>query len=142
MKASPRFLSLLHSVDIGWPNLMLTAPLFFLDAQGRQWRVPATFICDLASVPWWARWLVPRAGRHNRAAVLHDWLFYLRSHRRETVSRWEADNLMLQAMRADGVRFTRRGLIRAALLLGSWWPWYFGRPCHLNPNLESPPPLP
>lgn len=138
MKYGPHFLSLLHSVGIGWPYIMLTAALVYVDRRNRRWHVPVGFVSDLASVPWFGRWLVPRAGRHNRAAVLHDWLFYLRGHGRAPCSRWEADNLMLEAMRVDRVRFTRRWLIRFALLLGSWWPWYFGRPCDRNPHLEPP----
>jgi hypothetical protein len=122
----PVFLNLLHKLDIGWPNIMLMSELRFLDRDGRLWTVPEGFVCDLASVPWFGRWLVPRAGRHNRAAVLHDWLFYLRARGELQLTRNQADGLMMQAMRADGVRPTRRALIRSALFAGSWWPWHFG----------------
>jgi hypothetical protein len=126
----------LYSVDVGWPHLMLTLPLGFVDRRGRLWEAPADFVSDLASVPWFARWLVPRAGRHNRAAVIHDWLFHLRELRQLEISRWEVDSIMNQAMKADKVRPTRRWLIRMALFAGSWVPWYFGKPNPLNLHLR------
>jgi len=122
----PRFLNLLHKADIGWPQIMLLTDLLFKDRDGRVWRVPKGFVCDQASVPFGLRWLVPKAGKFNRAVVLHDWLFYLHLTGQLDMTRSEVDSLMHQAMIADGVRFTQRWLIRAGLFAGSWIPWYFG----------------
>src|SRR5690242_3006060 len=36
--------------------------------------VPVDFLTDLASVPRWLTWLVPRYGEYTRAAVIHDCL--------------------------------------------------------------------
>jgi hypothetical protein len=130
-----RFLSLLQSVDIGWPEIMLLRPLAYEDDDGTRHEVPAGFISDLASVPLGLRRIIPRAGRHNRAAVLHDWLYHMRSMRRLDMARAHADDIMLRAMRADKVPLPRRHLIRAALAVGSWWPWYFGKPDPRNIDL-------
>lgn len=40
-----------------------------------RWVVPAGFVTDFASIPWWARWALSPTGKHNRAAVLHDFLY-------------------------------------------------------------------
>lgn len=37
--------------------------------------VPESYITDLASIPWFARWLVDRNGNHNQPAVGHDILY-------------------------------------------------------------------
>ena len=39
--------------------------------------VPAGFVSDFASVPWWARWLLPADGPWTPAAVVHDYLCVL-----------------------------------------------------------------
>lgn len=36
--------------------------------------VPVGFRTDLASVPWWIRWLLPPNGKYGKAAVIHDYL--------------------------------------------------------------------
>ena len=73
--------------------------------------VPAGFTTDFESVPWWAQWLLPRAGRIVRSAVIHD----------ELVSRkglsHEANRLMVDAMRLEGLQDGRRYLIGSALWL-------------------------
>lgn len=40
-----------------------------------RWVIPAGFITDFASIPRIFTPLLPRTGRHNRAAVLHDYLY-------------------------------------------------------------------
>jgi len=116
----PHFTNLLYTVDIGWPHVMLTRPLIFIDADGGAWKISSEFVSDLASIPFGLRWLIPRAGRHNRAAVLHDWLFTVRP---PDLTLSQINTLMYQAMKADRVRLTRRLAIRAGLAAGSWLPW-------------------
>lgn len=36
--------------------------------------VPVGYRTDLASVPWWIRWLLPPNGKYGKAAVIHDYL--------------------------------------------------------------------
>lgn len=67
--------------------------------------VPAGFMTDLASVPWFARWYVSRDGDHTKAAIVHDWLYAFASARTwPDVSRLDADLVFLEALRALGVR--------------------------------------
>jgi Protein of unknown function (DUF1353) len=42
---------------------------------GLQVHVPKTYACDMASVPVFIRWLIPRFGAHDAPAILHDWLY-------------------------------------------------------------------
>lgn len=52
---------------------VLTGPLTYRGARDT-FTVPAGFTTDLASVPRPFTWLVPVAGIHNRAAIVHDFL--------------------------------------------------------------------
>lgn len=45
-----------------------------------RWVVPAGFRTDFASIPRWAQPLLSRTGKHNRAAVLHDYLHRVAVH--------------------------------------------------------------
>ena len=67
--------------------------------------VPAGFVTDLASVPWFARWYVSRDGNHTRAAVIHDYLYARASEASfPGISRRTADRVFLEALRACGLR--------------------------------------
>lgn len=70
--------------------------------------VPRGFITDYASVPWFGRWLIPKIGRYNRAAVLHDYLWSTAKHK---VYREWINQLFYQAMKADKVVWWKRKLI-------------------------------
>lgn len=50
----------------------LTAPLTWTGSKGDAVTVPAGFLSDLASVPRMFRALIDVAGRHDRAAIVHD----------------------------------------------------------------------
>lgn len=56
--------------DVRW---CLAGPLVY---RGRHdvITVPAGFVTDFATVPWWVQSLIPRTGAWTLAAVLHDWL--------------------------------------------------------------------
>jgi hypothetical protein len=58
---------------------------------------------DFASIPRGFRWLIARAGRHSKPAVLHDWLC-----KRHIVPRKKADALFLEAMKRAKVGKLRR----------------------------------
>jgi hypothetical protein len=67
-------------------------------------KVPAGFPTDLASVPFWLRWLVSQAGNWNRAAIIHDYLY---ANRGVTVcgkilTRKQADRIFLDVAIVDG----------------------------------------
>ena len=73
--------------------------------------MPLDFVTDLATVPRLPlAWLIA-GGVANRAAVLHDWL-YFRRYRRQ----W-ADAVFYAAMREEGVSLWRRWIMWASVRL-------------------------
>jgi hypothetical protein len=75
--------------------------------QGILIEVGEGFPTDLATIPW-PLIAVPgaaRYGNHNRAAVIHDYLYFMRGQVGQGVqmSRAEADRLFLDIMLEDGV---------------------------------------
>lgn len=78
--------------------------------------VPAGFRTDFASVPHALTWLVPRTGRHNRAAVLHDYLVRTPS----LVSRKDADGIFRRVLRELDVDPVRRWLMYAGVRVAAW----------------------
>lgn len=92
--------------------------------------VPVGFMTDLASVPRPLTGVIQRSGCWNRAVILHDWAFYwggrLPELAREGVApmtRAEADRLMLDVMREDGVGWFYRNSMYAAVRA---WPGNWG----------------
>lgn len=47
--------------------------------------VPAGFVTDLASIPWFARPFIPISGRIAKPALLHDWLLVTNDPRAASV---------------------------------------------------------
>src|SRR6185437_8718655 len=79
--------------------------------------VPAGFTTDLASIPWWLRWLYnPADPRYAKAVVLHDWLLV-----DPAISRLEAAAVFYEALCASGVSNWRA----VPMALGVWaWTAY------------------
>jgi hypothetical protein len=81
------------------------------------------FETDLASIPFFATWLVPRDGKNTPAALLHDALVRDRADRRTVkgplISRHEADRVFRRAMQELEVPPVRRALMWAAVNLGT-----------------------
>jgi|CXWL01.1.fsa_nt_gi hypothetical protein len=98
----------------------LTKPFAYCDARsGATIIVPAnlaSFTSDLASVPIFAAWLVPRDGIHAPAAILHDALVQSQTSPVEPI-RERSDDIFREAMRALGVRLLRRWMMWAAVSL-------------------------
>ena len=80
--------------------------------------VPPRFLTDLASVPRLMTWLVPIAGVHDRAAIVHDWLCTsLADYRRypaaypdPPASARDTDGIFRRILRELGVPLVRRWL--------------------------------
>jgi hypothetical protein len=77
--------------------------------------VPAGFPTDFASVPRPFWWFVPRAGRHTKAAVLHDFLCRRGDHLDPAIHRSDADGIFRRTMREGGVDLLRRWIMWAAV---------------------------
>lgn len=74
--------------------------------------VPAGFRCDFASIPkvFWSLGFTP-LGRHQWAAVLHDWLYGIgvrETGHRDFGTRIAADRAFLRQMKRDGVGWRSR----------------------------------
>jgi Protein of unknown function (DUF1353) len=72
--------------------------------------VPAGFLTDFASVPWWAQWFLPKWGKYGNAAVVHDWLYW-----EQRCTRREADAILLEAMGVMAVGPIRKRVIYHAV---------------------------
>ena len=74
--------------------------------------VPVGFVTDFASIPRFIRFIIPKLGKYNKAAVLHDYAYQF-----GTISRKQADQLFLDAMKDLGVlkwkRYTMYWAVRA-----------------------------
>ena len=73
------------------------------------------YMTDLASIPWFARWAIPKLDRHAQAAVVHDkcYQFQLYSQKR-------CDEIFLEAMEVLKVAKWKRILMYRALRIGGW----------------------
>lgn len=98
-------------------------------ARGDVWTIPVGWHTDLASIPWWARWLVDTWGAHTGAALLHDWLCHLVRLLRESaephpegqpsVSQRDADGLFRRTLRLGGTPAPLAWLMYLAVRIGS-----------------------
>lgn len=90
---------------------------------GMQFTIPAGEITDIASVPWWLRWLYDRASLGHAAPFLHDYLCefrgkYINKKGEEIQLSWFDTHLMfLVTMRLDGVPKSRAFLAFVAVLI-------------------------
>ncbi len=66
--------------------------------------VPAGFKTDLASVPWFGRWLVSSWKGTARAAVVHDFLYSSFGRRVHGFTRSQADAIFGEALRVTGAK--------------------------------------
>lgn len=86
--------------------------------------VPRGLITDLASVPWFARWLVSRVGPHLEAAIIHDYLYIawqdLGSAPPDPKDRAFADKFLREALKAANVWWFRRWAIYRSVRLFGW----------------------
>lgn len=99
---------------------------------GRYVEVPEGFKTDLASVPRAMQWIIPKLGKYNHAAVVHDYLYRHqvywiktagRSRMTVTATRKKADDIFKEAMKVCGVGKWRRNLIYAGVRAGGWVGW-------------------
>jgi hypothetical protein len=68
--------------------------------------VPAGFVTDFASIPRFLWTELSPVGEYKLAAVMHDYLYWFQPCERE-----EADNLLMIAMKAEGISDLQRGAI-------------------------------
>ena len=109
--------------QVGPATFKLREPFKYVD-KGRRFDVPEEDVSDLASVPGFLTWLVPRYGRHTLAALLHD---HLQAHLVRTeddlpndlecVTSEQADTMFREALHYSWVPFIRRWVMWGAVAL-------------------------
>lgn len=87
----------------------------YTSLSGETYAIPKGTPTDFASIPRTVRWLIARAGRHSKPAVLHDWLC-----KQKIVPRKKADSLFFEAMKRRKVGKLRR------------WTMWFGVAAYTN----------
>ena len=92
-------------------------------------RVPVGFLTDFASVPRLLQGIVPKMGSHDRAAVVHDYLYreapqvLVEPEGCKQISRRDADGVFLRIMREQHVGCLRRCVLYWGVRLGGWVAW-------------------
>lgn len=99
--------------DVHWE---LTRDLIYKTDQ-IEYRVPAGYVTDFASVPRATAWLYPRTGLYSKSAVLHDWL--ITDMIPEGVDSTLVDDVFREVMKVSGVTFPRRWIMWAGVRLGA-----------------------
>lgn len=110
--------SLIVRDDFGLPFELVEPLVYSSELLGYTVTVPAGFKTDLASIPpgFWN--LMPKSGRYDRAAVVHDWL-YVNNH----VTRAEADGALKEAMQVLGVPSWKLNVIYWGCRAGGFKSW-------------------
>ena len=102
----------------------LREPLIWEAKSGETFQVPKGFVTDFASVPRPIWWLFPPWAKYGNAAVVHDWCYWEKNIEKRSISRKEADAVILEGMKDSKVCWLTRQLIyRALRLFGriAWW---------------------
>ena len=118
MSVRGQFRTPLRMEDTGdGDHFVLCDPLVYVSCSGVTFTVPAGFITDLNSVPWFFRRMIPKSTNTNRAAVLHDWLYA------SGYAKTLADHLYGEAIDACGAHPVKRWILFNAVDLFGQKAW-------------------
>lgn len=99
---------------------------FRYEAEDLSVGVPASWITDLTSIPWWIPFLA-REGTHTPASVVHDVVYakgrVMVGEEEVEVDRLFADQTYLRAMQELGTPPVRCWFIYRGVRLGGWRVW-------------------
>ena len=90
-------------------------------------KVPVGFLTDIASVPQIFHTVFKPYGKHNRAAIIHDYLYKFKGNfpgYNYQFTRVEADRIFLDIMKVDGVSWFFRNTMYLAVKyynIGAGW---------------------
>lgn len=103
--------------ELAWNGRKVTFTLLE-DVYVNGYMIPAGYKTDFATVPQFLWSVLPPIGRHNLAALLHDWLYDNKFGTRK-----RADDLFLQRMKEDGVPIVSRYAMYwgVRLFAKKWW---------------------
>ncbi len=110
--------------------------------KGEQYvHIPKGFITDFASFPLQTFMHSP-GGKWDKAAIVHDVLYKTARISCEhgpdrTVTRGEADDILLEAMEVAGVDWFRRRIIYAGVRVGGWRAWNAHRKAEADARSSS-----
>lgn len=110
--------SLIVQDDFGLPFILVRPLIYYSDILQRVITVPVDFSTDLASIPMGLWNILPRSGRYDRAAVIHDFLYQFNG-----CTRAEADAVLDEAMAVLKVGGFRKMLIYHGVRVGGWHSW-------------------
>jgi len=97
-------------------NWLVLHEVRYATRMGRVIYVPADFITDFASIPWFFRRLFqPATGKHRRAALVHDWIYRTPDLR---IDKSEADSIFRDIMLGDGLSEWKVWLMYNAVRFG------------------------
>ena len=99
-------------------KVVLVNDVVWVDSRDERHVIPKGFVLDLTSLPV-SGFLLDKLGRHQRAAVPHDW-FYAN----KTKSKLWSDKQIDDAMVFDQVVWYRAKIINACLFIGGFVAWY------------------
>jgi hypothetical protein len=123
-RVSSQFLGPLRLEDVDGAEGILLEPLRFYSMQiGMIVVAPAGFKTDFASIPRGLWNILPKRGKHDKAAVLHDagyrnQLEDVRGYQIQ-ITKAQTDSLFLEAMEVSGVgMFSRRSMYLAVKFFG------------------------
>lgn len=100
-------------------NFMLVDDLRYqIIRTGEVITVPAGFVTDFASVPWYGRWRISVLGKHSIPAIVHDYLYW-----EQRCSREEADKILREAMIEYQSSSTDQRIVYYAVKYGAQGAW-------------------
>jgi hypothetical protein len=102
-----------------WRNWRLISRFRYLPGPGfKRISVPAGFVTDLTSIPWFLRSLIPVWGRHGPAAVIHDYLYAV------SAGKLYADWMFLRALKQSGCCAAKRWAMFLGVLCFGWFAYW------------------
>jgi hypothetical protein len=109
---------LIFKDEDGLPYTLVVDLVYESDILNRRVTVPTGFKTDLASIPRGLWNVLPKSGRYDRAAVVHDFLYATNG-----VTRKQADDVLNEAMTYLKVPTWQRRMIYLGVRVGGWKPW-------------------
>ena len=85
--------------------------------------VPVGFVTDFASIPRFARVIIPKLGKYTKAAVVHDFIYQAKSGKALFFDRRGVDHVFRDAMADLGVVKWKRMLMYWAVRIGGAFAW-------------------
>lgn len=113
----------LEPAESGW--LSVSKPFIVIDRKRQvPLVVPPGFMTDLASVPWFLRWLIRHDHPYLReASVVHDYLYTRVAGRFYHYTRRQADRLLYAGMRSAGAPFAFAAAVYVSVRAFGWLGW-------------------